>query len=228
METTRQQVLRYVRGRREATVAQLAAALELSQQAVRRHLDGLRADGLVDARFERHGVGRPSLLFFVTERGEELAGHAYLQLLSRLFRHLGKMEADEVGKGGGREVLDQVFAGIAAEVAADHEAEVRGSTLDERVAQASRALEPEGIVDEWRREGDVLQMLNGECPYLRLAEMSDAACRSDRRSIELLVGADVEQVSRIVDGSPVCEYLIRPYTQLVGKNAGGSTGGATP
>jgi predicted ArsR family transcriptional regulator len=39
--------------------------------------------------------------------------------------------------------------------------------------------------------------------------MSDAACRSDRRSIELLVGAPVEQTSRIVDGAPVCEYIIR-------------------
>jgi DeoR family suf operon transcriptional repressor len=210
VETTREQVLRYVRGRRESTVTQLAASLDLSQQAVRRHLDGLRADGLVDTRLERHGVGRPSLLFFVTERGEELSSRAYLQLLSRLFRHLGKMSTDEVGGNSSREALETVFAGVSAEVAADHEAEVRGTTLDERVAQVSRALEPEGIVDEWHKEGDTFQILNGDCPYLRLAEMSDAACRSDRRSIELLVGANVEQVSRIVDGSPVCEYLIRP------------------
>ena len=210
METTREQVLRYVRGRRQATVAQLAAALELSQQAVRRHLDGLRADGLIDARFERHGVGRPALLFFATERGEELSGRAYLQLLSRLFRHLGKLDASEVGGASGQQVLDTVFAGIAVEVAADHAGEVRGATLDERVAEATRAREREGIVDGWQKEEDgSFQVINGECPYLRLAEMSDAACRSDRQSIELLVGASVEQTKRIVDGAAVCEYIIR-------------------
>jgi predicted ArsR family transcriptional regulator len=209
VETTREQVLRFVRGRRETTVAQLAEALDLSQQAVRRHLDGLRADGLLDARLERHGVGRPSLIFFATERGEELSGRTYLQLLSRLFRHLNKMDAAEIGGGTGRQVLEQVFSGIATEVAADHESEVRGASLAQRVAETSRALEREGIVDTWSVQGESYQMLNGECPYLRLAEMSDAACRSDRQTIELLLGAEVEQTRRIVDGSPVCEYIIR-------------------
>jgi predicted ArsR family transcriptional regulator len=204
-------VLRYVRGRRETTVAQLAASLELSQQAVRRHLDSLRADGLVDVRQERHGVGRPALLFFATERGEESAGRTYLQLLSRMFRHLEKLETQEVSGASGQEVLDQVFRGIAREVAADHRSEVNGATLDQRVAQTSRALEREGIVDAWhKQESGVYQIVNGECPYLRLAEMSEAACRSDRESIELLIGAEVEQTLRIVDGAPCCEYIVRP------------------
>jgi predicted ArsR family transcriptional regulator len=207
VETTREQVLRYVRGRRETTVSQVAEALELSQQAVRRHLDGLRADGLVDARIERHGVGRPALLFFATQRGEELAG---MRLLERLYRHLDRLDARTVSGHSGRQLLDQAFSEIAADVAAEHAPEVRGATLDERVAEASRALEREGIVDGWRKEQDgAFQIVNGECPYLRFAEMSDVACRSDRRSIELLVGAPVEQTSRIVDGAPACEYLVR-------------------
>lgn len=202
-------MLRFVRGHREATVAQLAETLDLSQQAVRRHLDGLRADGLIEARLERHGVGRPAMLFSATERGEELSGHSYVQLLSRLFRHLDKMDANQVDGGSGREILENVFSGIAAEVAADHKSEVHGESLDQRVAEMSRALEREGIVDGWHKEGDIVHILNNECPYLRLAEMSDVACRSDRQAIELLVGVEVEQTRRIVDGEPVCEYIIR-------------------
>ena len=204
METTREQILRLVRGHREVTVAQLAESLGLTRQAVQRQLDGLRADGLVDARLERHGVGRPATLFFATDRSED---RTYLQLLSRLFRYLEKTETDNEA---GRHTLETVFAGIAVELAADHEAEVRGATLDERVAEVSRALEREGIVDGWTKDGSVYQLHNGECPYLRLAEMSDAPCRSDRQSIELLVGAHVEQTRRIVDGEPMCEYIIRP------------------
>lgn len=211
MELTRDQVLRLVRGRREVTVAQLAEALDLSQQAVRRHLDSLRADGLVDVRIERHGVGRPALIFFATERGEE--GRNYLQLLSRLLRHLEKTETLEVEGNSGRQVLDRVFAGIAQEVAADHFAEVHGATLEERIAEATRALEREGIVDAWRKDGGVFQVVNGECPYLRLAELSEAPCHADQHAIELLVGAHAEQTKRIVDGSPVCEYIIRPPTE---------------
>jgi predicted ArsR family transcriptional regulator len=209
VETTREQILRYVRGRRETTVAHLAEALDLSPQAVRRHLDGLRADGLVDVRQERHGVGRPALLFFATERGEDMAGHTYLQLLSRLFRHLEKLDASQVSGATGTQVLDEVFSGIAREVAADHRNEVSGATLDQRIAETSRALEREGIVDGWSKEGSEYHIVNGECPYLRLAEMSEAACRSDKQSIELLIGTEVEQTMRIVDGAPCCEYIVR-------------------
>lgn len=210
METTREQVLKLVRASRQATVAQLAEALSLSQHAVRRHLDGLRADGLLDARLERHGVGRPFLVFFATELGEEAAGKGYFQLLSRLFRRLDKMGPTEVGGSSGRDVLERAFAGLAFEVAEDHRVEVQGNTLGQRVVEASHALKSEGIVDGWQKEGDHFRLVNGDCPYIRLAEMTDAPCRSDRQSIELLVGAPVEQLRRIVDGEPICEYVVRP------------------
>ncbi len=194
-----------MRGRKEATAADLADTLDVSHQAVRRHLDGLRADGMIDSRQVRHGVGRPSLVFFPTELGDEHSGRTYLQLLRRLFRHFENVEGDTAGN----QTLDYVFSGIAAEVAAEHVAEVRGKTLAERVPQVSHALEGEGIVDGWHKEGDVFHMLNTECPYLRLAEMSDAPCHSDRRSIELLIGQPVEQTRRIIDGAPVCEYVVQ-------------------
>jgi predicted ArsR family transcriptional regulator len=87
---------------------------------------------------------------------------------------------------------------------------VRGETLDRRIEEASRALNQEGIVDGWEKTGDVFHLVNGDCPYLKLAEISDAACSADRHSIELLVGAEVEQTRRIVDGAPCCEYIVRP------------------
>ncbi|HXH20702.1 MAG TPA: ArsR family transcriptional regulator [Dehalococcoidia bacterium] len=210
METTREQVLRLVRGHREITTAQIAEALGVSQAAVRRHLDGLRADGLIDARLDRHGVGRPSLVFFPTERGEESSGRRYLQLLTRLFRRLDRMDETAVGGRSGREVLEEALSEVAFEVAAAHEAEVVGTTLAERVQRASRALKEEGIVDGWRPDGDSgFRLVNGECPYIRIAEITDAPCRSDRQSIELLIGAHVDQIRRIAEGSPVCEYIVR-------------------
>ncbi len=191
-------------------MAQLAESLKLSPQAVRRHLDGLRADALIDVRQVRHGVGRPSLVFFVTERGVEMGGRTYVQLLSRMFRHLEGLDAGKVSGTTGRQVVERMFTGIAEEVAADHRDEVRGETLDRRVEEASRALSQEGIVDGWEKDGDNFHLVNGDCPYLKLAEMSEAACSADRHSIELLVGAQVEQTKRIVDGAPCCEYIVRP------------------
>jgi DeoR family suf operon transcriptional repressor len=207
------------------TVAQLAESLKLSPQAVRRHLDGLRADALIDVRQVRHGVGRPSMVFFVTERGEEMGGRTYVQLLSRMFRHLEKLDAGQVSGATGRQVVDHVFAGIAEEVAADHRAEVRGETLDQRIQEASRALNQEGIVDGWEKEGDAYHLVNGDCPYLKLAEMSEAACSADLHSIELLLGVHVEQTKRIVDGAPCCEYIVKPQPVTLLEDAEGKEQG---
>jgi predicted ArsR family transcriptional regulator len=51
--------------------------------------------------------------------------------------------------------------------------------------------------------------VNGTCPYLQAAELSRLPCESDRQAISLLMGSEVEQIARIVDGAPVCEYLVR-------------------
>ena len=207
MESTRQQILKLVRGHKTVTVAQLAAALELSPPAVRRHLDALRVDGYVDAKIVRHGVGRPALLFFPTELAEETAGRGYIHLLSRLFRSLDHLEMTSAAEG--EDVLERAMSQVALAVAAEHRTEVQGGTLEERVSRVSEVLKPEGIVDGWERDGNGFKLLNHDCPYLRVAELSDAPCRSDRQAIELLVGVPVEQLGRIVDGGLACEYLVR-------------------
>jgi predicted ArsR family transcriptional regulator len=133
-------------------------------------------------------------------------------MLTRMFKHLEKLDASQVSGADGQQVLEQVFSGIASEMAADHIGEVHGTTLDQRIDEVSKALEREGIVDSWEKlDNGTDHIVNEECPYLRLAELSDAACKSDRRSIELLIGADVEQTLRIVDGAPACEYIVRPH-----------------
>ena len=209
METTRDSALRFLRGHKEATVAQIAGNLGVSQHAIRRHLDGLRADGYVDARFEHHGVGRPTLVFFATEQGEELAGKDYLHLLSRVLRHLECLSESDVAGSSGPDLLKHAFAGVAVDIAAIHRGEVQGASLEQRVGEASRALTAEGILDGWQKSGLEYRLSNGCCPYLRVAEISDAPCHSDRQAIELLLGVPVEQVRRIADGETVCEYIVR-------------------
>ena len=93
-----------------------------------------------------------------------------------------------------------------------HRGEVRAEATvapEERVEQVTASLKGEGILRDWHAESDGLHLTNDACPYLRAAEISKLPCESDRRAIELLLGLDVEQLNRIVDGSPICEYLVR-------------------
>lgn len=208
MESTKEQVLHLLQARGGATVAALAEALGIGEASVRRHLDHLRVEGLVDVRVERHGVGRPAFVFYPTEEGEERTPAGYSRLLSRLYEGLRSLDERQVRGRDGAEVLRTVFEGVAEQVAREHEPEVAADSLEGRVAQTSQALQPEGIVDTWVKEEDGYHLTNSACPYRQAARASHGPCELDRRAIELLVAAPVRQISRIVDGRPACEYII--------------------
>lgn len=187
--------------RGEATVGEISRELSLNQANIRRHLEVMRAEGLVDVRIQRHEVGRPAYVYRLTERAEELSGH-YPRLVSRMVRQLA-------AKDDGDGLLDELFDGVAHDIAGAYRSRVTGTTIEERVAQTSDALKDEGIVDHWRRDDDGFHLMNTACPYRKVAEASQAPCHADHRTVELLVGAPVEQVTRMVDGHHMCEYVVR-------------------
>jgi predicted ArsR family transcriptional regulator len=209
MESTKDQVLHLLQSSGGATVAALAERLSVGQASVRRHLDHLRVEGLADVRMERHGVGRPAFVFYATEAAEERTPAGYARLLSRLYKGLSGLEDRQVRGRDGSQVLRTLLAGVAEQVAQEHAPEVAGKSLEERVAETSRTLEREGIVDGWAKEGEAFRLHNTACPYRQAAAAGPhGTCELDRRTIELLVQAPVRQVSRIADGQAVCEYVI--------------------
>ena len=187
--------------RGEATVGEISRELGLNQANIRRHLEVMRAEGLVDVRIQRQEIGRPSYVYRLTERAEELSGH-YPRLVTRMVRQLA-------AKDTGPALLDELFEGVANDIAGAYRSSVTGSTVQERVAQTSAALKDEGIVDHWRKDDDGFHLMNTACPYRKAAEASQAPCHADHRTVELLIGAPVEQVSRMVEGHVMCEYVVR-------------------
>jgi DeoR family suf operon transcriptional repressor len=204
IKSTREALRELLAAHGEVTVAQAAAELGLNQANIRRHFEVMRAEGLVDIRLHRGEVGRPSYVYRLTERGEELNAH-YPRLVSRVFRRLTAIQPSPEGA----DLLEAVLDGVAEDVAGAYRPLVTGATIGERVAETSEALKGEGIVDHWRKDADGYHLMNTACPYRKAAEASPAPCHADRKTVELLLGAPVAQVSRMVDGSPQCEYLVQ-------------------
>ena len=193
--------------RGEATVADIAGDLALNQANIRRHLEVMRAEGLVDITMRRHEIGRPSYVYKLTERAEEMSAH-YPRLVDRMVKRLA-------AQPDSAPLLLRLFDGVAEDVAVAHRQQVTGTTLGQRVAETSSALKDEGIVDHWRKDADGFHLMNTACPYRKAAEASDAPCHADHKVVESLIGVPVEQVSRIVDGYHMCEYVVREVADAV-------------
>src|SRR5688572_25382923 len=117
LATTRGRVLSLLRwGPR--TVSELAAGVDLTENAVRLHLSGLERDGLVEQEGVRRGAGKPAHIYQLSREAENLFPKAYATVLGEVLARI----RDEQGPAGletflrsvGRHAGERVKAGSPA------------------------------------------------------------------------------------------------------------------
>lgn len=212
MKGTRGQIVSLLRQRGECTVTELAGAIGIAPAALRRHLDILEAEGTVEYRPVKQAAGRPYHAYRLTAQAREAAANGYPRLLERLVAEVSALSPEEIAAKDGRDLLATVFGHMSEHLAEDYRDRVRGESLEERVRSLTEALRDEGIVERWEKRDDGYHLSTGVCPHRRVAVMAHDLCSAEARAIARLLGAEVEQVGRVVDGAPVCEYVVRSTT----------------
>jgi DeoR family transcriptional regulator, suf operon transcriptional repressor len=205
MKGTRELAVDLLRRRGELTVAELSQELEIAAPAVRRHLDILAGEGLVDFRAVKQQTGRPFFVYFLTERAKEESSRGYPRLVERLLREVSELDG---GDGSGRRLLETILTRMSEHLAEEHRPRVRGETLEQRAASLVAELSDEGLLDGFEVRDDGVHLINSICPHRRAALSNPALCRSEQHAIALMLDTEVEQVSRIADGGPCCEYVV--------------------
>src|ERR1700733_139186 len=96
---TRGQVARLILELGPSTAATLGGRLGLTPAAIRRHLDNLIAEGLIETRTARtygnRGRGRPAKVFVITDAGRSAFEHAYDDLATSALRFLAETAGPE-------------------------------------------------------------------------------------------------------------------------------------
>ena len=200
MQGTRDRILELIVERRELRVEELTQELGITAAAVRRHLDHLRADGLIDAKSVKQPTGRPYHVYFATEQALGKLPAGYADLMERMLKGLES-----------RHETQDVATVVAESLASRHVGEVpsrEAAEPQERIERLTESLRADGILQRWFPSTDGYHLVNEACPYLKAAEISELPCESDRRAIEMLLGRTIEQVGRIVDGATCCEYVV--------------------
>ena len=142
--------------RREArTVAELAEALSLTDNAVRAHLATLERDGLIRQGGERPGFRKPHFSYELTAEGEELFPKAYGPLLNQILTQL----QERFGSKQLETVLRQVGRRMAATyVVAD------SAGVEERLEHALKILASLGGQVRIERENGKVFIRGAGCP----------------------------------------------------------------
>jgi predicted ArsR family transcriptional regulator len=200
MKSTREKILRTLLAFPGSTINDLAEAVGINGISVRHHLTALEADNLVTSGEERHGVGRPRLVYSLTEKGVEEFPTNYLRLTRRILDTLNqKLPPAE---------LKSIFETIGAEIAEPYEKDIADKTLDERMKLVKTAMTNEGFIVEVKKDEEAYILTSLSCPYYQVGIDHPVVCSLDHTLISRLLGSEIEPKTCIFEGCDRCTFKI--------------------
>jgi predicted ArsR family transcriptional regulator len=207
VQSTRARIVELLRAAEGATVDEITSQLALAPATVRRHLDVLLRDGLVEMRSERAPLGRPHFVFSLTEDGLEALPRHQIHLVSAVLDTILTLTPDDTRGKNGAEVAALVFDRLADLLVFRCQPVVTSPELHRRLEQAIEVLVDAGLDFELGDcdEGYVVQ--GGVCPCVRL--LSEAReCWHEADVLAGLLGISVQKVDAEASAkSPA--YLVR-------------------
>ncbi|MEV0372752.1 ArsR family transcriptional regulator [Streptomyces sp. NPDC050636] len=224
---TRNRVARSILDHGPSTAAELALRLELTQAAVRRHLDALAAEGVVEPREKRiygaRGRGRPAKAFALTDCGRDAFDQSYDQLASDALRWIAQTAGG--GEMGEAAVAAFARARLAAQAEGYREA-VEAAEPEARTQALAEALTADGYAATARSAPNSQlgeQLCQHHCPVAHVAEQYPQLCEAETEVFSRLLGTHVQRLATIAHGDGVCTTFI----PKAGKTAHSTTGRMT-
>jgi predicted ArsR family transcriptional regulator len=222
--STRNRVARSILDHGPSTVAELAGRLGLTQAAVRRHLDALVADEVVEAREQRvYGArtrGRPAKVFALTDCGRDAFDQSYDKLAADALNFIRE-------RFGGDEAVVAFARARIAEQAAVYRKAVESAAPEERTEALAKALSADGYAATARSAPVGEQLCQHHCPVAHVAEKFPQLCDAETEIFSQLLGTHVQRLATIAHGDGVCTTFI-PKISHMSHNASASTAGRNP
>lgn len=217
-ERTRDRVLSAVLERGPVSAAELGDCLGFTPAAMRRHLDALSSDGLIEVKRVRSsasGAGRPARRYVLSQRGQTKMGNDYLDIATAALAQLGQAAGPEAIE----EFARTRFAGMEERYRPIVEA--AGPDLEARAHALAGALTTDGFVGSTKTVGLPqgggsrtagvsrpvmlsVQLCQGHCPIQGLASAFPAFCEQETGVFARLLDVDVRRLSTLASGGHVC------------------------
>jgi predicted ArsR family transcriptional regulator len=220
---TRARVARLILELGPSTASALGNRLGLTPAAIRRHLDNLLADGLIEtttARAQRgRGRGRPAKLFAITDAGRSAFEHAYDDLASSALRFLAET--------GGPAAVSEFAHRQLADLEARYAPVVARVPQEQRVQALAQALSADGYAASATGAptgGTGAQLCQHHCPVAHVAAEFPELCEAETEAFSRLLGTAVQRLATIARGDRMCTTHVTDRALAAGGSRKGSTG----
>ncbi len=205
---TRARVARLILELGPSTASVIGNRLGLTPAAIRRHLDNLLAEGLIETRTARtyasRGRGRPARLFAITDAGRSAFEHAYDDLASSALRFLAQT--------GGPAAVEEFARHQVAELERRYGPTVAAAPPGERVQALADALSADGYAASagaapaagGSPAAGGEQLCQHHCPVAHVAAEFPQLCEAETEAFGRLLGVPVQRLATIAHGDGIC------------------------
>lgn len=215
--STKQDILEYLLQHSQATAFELAAALDVSPQAIRRHLKDLEAEKLILYSLSQAAIGRPQHIYQLSRQGRDRLRKEVASSYGEFAVSLLDTLAETVG-------LDQVSSILRKQwerKAQEYRLRLGNGSLHQRVAILVELRKMEGYMAECHpvessesTVGDRFIITEHNCAISNVAESFPSVCGHELEMFAaVLPDCIVERTHWIIDGEHRCGFLVQAREQ---------------
>lgn len=208
---TRDAIARSILENGPSTASTLSKRLALTPAGIRRHLDLLVADGVLEARDPRvgstRGRGRPSKVFLMTDEGRSQFEHSYDDLAVAALKFMAAHSGDH---------LVTAFAESRAEDI-ERKATPYLAKRTKKVDALATFLTEQGYAASVEKRGTGEEICQHHCPIAHVAAEYPQLCEAETQAFSRLLGTHVQRLATIAHGDGVCTTFIPQLTTTAGK-----------
>jgi len=209
--STREAIARSVLENGPSTAVVLGERLGLTPAGIRRHLDLLVLDGILEAR-EPHqalsrGRGRPSKVFVMTDAGREKFEHSYDDLAVAALKFMSAQSGNHLVQAFAQSRAEDMERKALAVVGKrSHKNQALASFLSEQGYAASIEAKPTGD-----------QLCQHHCPIAHVAAEFPQLCEAETEAFSKILGTHVQRLATIAHGDGVCTTYIPNLSRVTSK-----------
>jgi len=200
--STREAVARSVLENGPSTAVVLGERLGLTPAGIRRHLDLLVADGVLEARDPHsalsRGRGRPSKVFMMTDSGRQQFEHSYDDLAVAALKFMSSQSGEQ---------MVQAFADSRAEDI-KRKAEVALAKRSHKSEALATFLTEQGYAASIEVRANGEELCQHHCPIAHVAAEFPQLCEAETEAFSQILGTHVQRLATIAHGDGVCTTFI--------------------
>jgi predicted ArsR family transcriptional regulator len=201
--STRNQILHMLKIKGSMTVGEMAEELEITEMAVRRHLNTLERDNLIKSRLLRQAMGRPTNVYSLSEEADNMFPKNYqdltLEFLSDIEQLQGAAMVEALFK-----LRQQRQENLYRDIVPSD------SDFEKKLEALAKMQNDKGYMVELKKDEKTGKyfFIESNCPISTVAKEYNYACNCEKTLFENVLNAQVEQEQCMATGGDNCVYVI--------------------